>query len=430
MKRRHLIPAALLTVGALALSACAPSGGSNGDAPQDPTGEEVTLKVWSWRTEDIAAYNRIFDRFTEANPGIKVQFEAFQNTEYNQLLATGLAASDGPDIAQVRSYGQLQANVAAGQLEQIDDIVSGLDKFPAHVIDSSKGTDGNIYSVPLATQTYQVYYNKEIFADQGLSVPTTWDEFIDVQEKLQDAGITPLAMGAKEDWVLPLFHDTFGSSRYGGSEFREKVLSGATDFTDPDYVASIQVLDDLTEYMPDQITGVGVVEAQMLFTSGQAAQYPGGSFDLAALRDLAPDLDLGTYAVPAPPGSVLSSPSVPSWADGNFAISANSGKKEAAAVLLNWIATEEFGQLVADELNMFSAVPGVNYSDPVMSEMWANYEAGAQPYILLIDFRFGDPFGTAVLGTEVQKMFLGDQDAAGVASALQDGVSVWFTPGQ
>ncbi|MGF2950372.1 ABC transporter substrate-binding protein [Microbacterium alcoholitolerans] len=430
MKRRHLIPAAALAVGALALSACAPSSSSNGDTPQDPTGEEITLEVWSWRTEDVAAYNRIFDVFTAAHPGIKVQFEAFQNTEYNQLLATGLAASDGPDIAQVRSYGQLQANVEAGQLEQIDSTVSGLDQFPAHVIDSSKGTDGGIYSVPLATQTFQVYYNKAIFAEHDLEVPTTWDQFLDVQETLLDAGITPLAVGAKDDWVLPLIHDTFGSSRYGGSEFREKVLSGETDFTDADYVASLQVLDDLAKYMPEQITGVGVVEAQMLFTSGQAAQYPGGSFDLAALRDLAPDLDLGTFPVPAPPGSVQNAPSVPSWADGNFAISANSPHKEAAATLLSWMTTAEFGQLVADELNMFSAIPGVTYSDPVMAETWADYEAGGQPYILLIDFRFGDPFGTAVLGVEVQRMFLGEQDAAGAAAALQDGVAAWFTPGQ
>jgi raffinose/stachyose/melibiose transport system substrate-binding protein len=65
-----------------------------------------------------------------------------------------------------------------------------------------------------------------------------------------------------------------------------------------------------------------------------------------------------------------------------------------------------------------------------MKEAWANYEDGQAPYLLLVDFRYGEPLGTAVLGTEVQKMFLGQVDAAGAAAALQTGISQWFTPGE
>ena len=120
MRRRILTIAAVAVGSALILSACAPTA-SKSTAPK--SGEDVTLKVWSWRTEDIEKYNTIFDVYEKQNSGVTVEFEAFQNTEYNQILTTGLAGSDGPDIPMVRSYGQLQPNIEAGQLEPIDDLL-------------------------------------------------------------------------------------------------------------------------------------------------------------------------------------------------------------------------------------------------------------------------------------------------------------------
>ncbi|HEY6800304.1 MAG TPA: extracellular solute-binding protein [Agromyces sp.] len=428
MRRRILTTAALLAGSALLLSACAPSASSGDDAA---SGDEVTLKVWSWRTEDVEAYNKIFDVFEAEHPEITVEFEAFQNTEYNQILTTGLAGSDGPDVPMVRAYGQLQPNIEAGQLEPIDGEVDGLDDIAPSVIAGAKGkADGKTYAVPLATQTLQMFYNKAIFEEQGLEVPTTWDEFIEVNEKLLAAGVTPMALGAKDDWMLPIFSDIIGSARYGGSEFEEKVLAGETDFNDPDYVASLQLVADMQKYLTPDVVGVSYTDSQIQFTSGQAAQFPGGSFEIATFHNQAPDLEFGSYQVPVPEGAVLDAPVSPAYADGNFAVNSKSENKEAAFELLNWLATPEFGQLVADELNQFSAIPGVEYEDEVMQEAWANAEEGQAPYLLLVDFRYGEPLGTAVLGAEVQKMFLGQVDAAGAATALQTGISQWFTPGE
>ena len=426
MRPKLLIPAGLAAA-ALTLGACAPSA-TNGDQGGD--GEDVTLTVWSWRTEDVEAYNRIFDVFEEEHPGITVEFEAFQNTEYNQILTTGLAGSDGPDVPMVRAYGQLQPNIDAGQLEPVDGKVEGLDAIEPNLLAGAKGkADGKTYAVPLATQTLQMFYNKKIFAEQGLEPPTTWDEFIEVNEKLSAAGVTPMALGAKDAWMLPIFADVVGSARYGGAEFEQQVLAGEKDFTDPDYVASLQIVADMEKYLTPDVVGVSYTDSQIQFTSGQAAQFPGGSFEIAFFRNQAPDLDFGSYQVPVPEGAVSANPVSPAYADGNFAVNSKSEHKDEAFELLNWLATPEFGQLVADELNQFSAIPGVEYGDEVMAEAWANYQKGPAPYLLLVDFRYGEPLGTDVLGTEVQKMFMGETDAKGAAQALQTGVSQWFKPG-
>lgn len=429
MRRRILTTTALLAVAAAAFTACAPSAAGGGD--EQTSGEDVTLKVWSWRTEDIDAYNKIFDVFEAKHPGITVEFEAFQATEYNQILTTGLAGGDGPDVPMVRSYGQLQPNIEAGQLEPIDGKVDGLEGVAPSVMAGAMGkADGKLYAVPLATQTTQMFYNKQIFKEQGLKVPTTWAEFIDVQEKLLAAGITPIALGAKDDWILPLFADIVGSARYGGSEFEAKVLSGETDFNDPDYVASLSILSDLQKYVTPDTVGVAYTDSKVQFTSGQAAQFGSGSFDIATFRDLAPDLDFGSYLVPVPDDAVLDTPVSAGWADGSFGINSKSKHKEEALTLLNWLATPEFGQMVADELNQFSVIPGVTYEDEAMQEAWSNYENAPAPYLLLVNFRYGEPMGTAVLGKEIQKMFLGQTDAKGAAAALQTGISQWFVPGE
>lgn len=439
--KRMRTAAALVAAAAFAMAACSPTPGADApgetSAPEDTASAEdtgspqqdVTLSVWSWRTEDIEQYNRIFDVFEAEHPGITVEFEAFLNTEYNQILTTGLTGSDGPDVAMVRSYGGLQAWVDAGQLVALDDLVDGLDQIEPAVLAGAQGiADGLHYGVPFATQTLQMFYNKAIFDEHGLTEPTTWDDFIALNETLLAAGVTPMALGAKDAWVLPIFADIIGAGRYGATTFEQAVLSGEKDFTDPDYVASLELVDQMQRYLYPDVVGVGYTDGQIQFTSGQAAQYPGGTFEVTTFATQAPDLELGVYQVPLPPDAVASEPVTPAYADGSFAINAASENQEAAVELLNWIATPEFGQLFADELSMFSPLPGVSYDDELLQEMWDLYQASPASYLLLVNFRYGEPQGTAVLGEGIQQLFLGQLDPAGVAEKVQTGIAQWFTP--
>lgn len=401
------------------------SGGSGSEAAP------VTLTLWSWRTEDVDTYNtKIFSKFEEENPGIKVDFQApVVNTEYNQSLTTALAGSDGPDIAMVRAYGGLQGWTQ--DLLPLDSIVPDLDQIPAAVLQGSKGVDGKIYSVPTFVQTLQMFYNKDIFAKYNLEVPKTWDDFIKVNDTLLANKVTPMALGAKDGWVLPIFADIMGAARYGGTTFEKAVTSGETTFSDPNYVASLQIVKDMQKYLNegDNVTGVGYTDAQTLFTSGLAGMYPGGTFELTTFTKN-PDLKIGTFPVPTPPGSVSSTPLVPAFADGGWAINAkiDPAKKDAAEKLIAWMDTAEFGQLAADNLKMFSAIPGVTYSDPVLQQMWSDYQAEPAAYLMLVNYRYCNPTADSILATDTQKMFLGQMTPQEVAADVTDGVSTCTLP--
>jgi raffinose/stachyose/melibiose transport system substrate-binding protein len=110
-------------------------------------------------------------------------------------------------------------------------------------------------------------------------------------------------------------------------------------------------------------------------------------------------------------------------------VSKKSKNQAEALELVKWMATKEFGQMVADEVKQISAVPGVENKDEVLKQIGTNYDKNGSPYLLLTDFRYGAPSGTDLLGKGIQEMLLGKKDAAAVSKDLDTGVKTWFKPG-
>ena len=102
--------------------------------------------------------------------------------------------------------------------------------------------------------------------------------------------------------------------------------------------------------------------------------------------------------------------------------------KDAAEKLVKWMDTAEFGQLAADNLSMFSAVPGVTYGDPVLQQMWSDYQASPAAYLMLVNYRYCNPTADSILATDTQKMFLGQMTPQQVADDVANGVSTCTLP--
>ncbi|HEX6498171.1 MAG TPA: extracellular solute-binding protein [Micromonosporaceae bacterium] len=417
---------AILAAAALVatMSACAPSGSSNSG-----NGDKVTLSVWSWRPEDAATYKKIFDKFHESHPNITVDFKPYKSTEYNTILNTGLTQAGGPDVMQLRAYGLLQPLVKAGYLTALDGKVAGLSNFDSTALDGARGkSDGKVYGVPLEMSTFQIYYNKDIFSKYNLQPPTTWDQMISDAKTLQSAGITPFAAAGKDSWLLPLYDDTFAATRYGGPDFEKKLLGGQAKFTDPDYVAALDVLKQLKPYFPKDQMGLGETDVQTLFATGKAAMIPEGSFALAPIKKINSNLNLGVFDAPPAPGAVTNNPLQVGWVDASYGLNAKSAHQKEALELLQWMTTADFGQMVADDLKQMSLIKGVQSADPLLKQMAQNYQDHPTPYLMLVDFRYGTPLGSDLEAAGLQKMLLGQQTSAQVAGDIQNGVSQWFHP--
>ena len=386
------------------------------------------LTFWSWRQEDKAQYESFIDTFEAANPGITVNFETFEATNYNPILATALAGGTGPDLMMVRAYGGLENVATSGYLEALTtDAIPALSDFPeAALAAESVRADGKLYAVPFASQTMLVVYNKQIFADLGLSEPQTWDEMIAVAEAVKEAGMFAFANGTATAWQNETIVSALTSSIIG-KDFYEDLAAGNADFTDARYVEALTKLKEVSAYFPDGFVGLDYASSQQLFSSGMAAMFAGGSFELANFMGQNPDLDLGVFA--APGLSADDEKLVGVFYDGGYAANAAGENKEASMKFLNFLASQEFGQAFANSLNNISPIPNVSFDNALLQEV-ADLNKSSIPYIMLVHFRFGEPSGSVLLQSEVQKLMADQVTPEEIGVALTEGLATWYEPFQ
>jgi raffinose/stachyose/melibiose transport system substrate-binding protein len=388
---------------------------------------QTTLDFWSWRTEDVAAYQQFIDEFQREHPEIAVTFTPYRNTEYNTIVSTALQGGGGPDIVHLRAYGGMEPLAEAGLIVPLDGSVEALSGFDPNILrGATNRADGGIYGVPFALQTVQVLYNKALFERLGLEEPQTWSEFLSASQALERNGLTALANGAKDPWTLETLFGAVAPTYYGCGDFYRKVVAGDADFTDPRFIRALEKMVELRPYMADNYMGVGYTDMQTLFAYEQAGMLIGGSYELGVMEQLNPDLEIGSFAVP---GESASDPKCISfYVDGSYGINASSPDQEEAVEFIRFLASREYGQMFTDTLKQISAVPGTEPTDPALSEMARMMNEIGTPYLMLTGFRFGQPSGSTLLQNEVQAVFAGDQTAAQAAANIQRGIAIWYEP--
>ena len=385
------------------------------------------LTFWSWRQEDRAAYETFIDTFEAANPGITVSFETFEAANYNTILATALAGGTGPDLMMVRTYGGMENIASAGYLEPLTTAtVPALAEFTAPALASeTMRSDSQIYAVPFASQTQLVIYNKAIFDANGLAEPQTWDELLAASQTLKDAGVIPFANGTATAWQNETVTFGLGSSLMGKT-FYDGLMAGTTDFTEPAFTGALASVADLAaKYFPDGFIGLDYPSAQQLFSSGMAGMFVGGSYELATFKTQNPDIELGVF--PAPGKTSEDAKLVGLYFDGGYAANAAGANKEASLKFLNYLASQEFGQAFANTLNNISTIPGVTFDNPLLAEV-NELNASSIPYLMLVHFRYGEPSGSVLIQSEMQKLFGGQTTPEAIGEALTTGLAAWYEP--
>jgi len=386
---------------------------------------QTTLSFWSWRTEDVAAYEKFIAAFHAENPDIDVTFTPYLNTEYNTILSTALQGGGGPDIVHLRAYGGMESLAQAGLLVRLDDKVPALADFdPGILLGATNRADGGVYGVPFALQTVQVLYNVDMFERLGLEEPTTWAELLAVGDALKASGVYAFANGTKDGWTNETLFGAVGPTFYGGTPFFQEITAGDTDFTDPRFAAALERMVALRPYLAENYTGVGYTDMQTLFAFEQAGMFAAGSYELGNMAQLNPDLRIGSFAVPADDAATPTAISF--YVDGSYGINANSPHQEAALRFIEFLASQEYGQMFTDELQQISAVPGTRPTSEALAGMVEMMNEQGTPYLMLTAFRFGQPSGSTLLQNEMQAVMAGDKMLEDAVTNIQRGVAEWF----
>ena len=308
--------------------------------------QEVTLTMGSWRNTDAAMVEKLLNKYKEIS-GVTIVFEPTQSAQYNSVLRMQLDSGTGPDLYYSRSYATGEELYTAGFSMDCTDIPGVKENFVATSLDPWTAADGKVFAVPFAAVSQPIYYNKTIFADNGITaLPKTWEEFIAVCQKLKDNGVTVFANGIASNWDILECVLLGMIPNYITAEGRVKYETGEKKFNDPEFVQILEDFAKLVPFLPEGFESIDNDNANIFFGLGQAAMLIDGSWSCGPLNDEY-DTDWGTMAFPAPQGKA---PGMCFHPDMGFTGNKATKHPEEVKAFLAWLATPEGAQITADYL--------------------------------------------------------------------------------
>ena len=406
-------------------------------APAEPaaptTGEKATLTIESWRNDDLKIWeDTIIPAFNKQYPDIEVIFAPAAPAEYNGALNAKLEGGVAGDLITCRPFDASLALYDAGYLAPLTDL-PGMENFSTVAKSAWTTDDGsNTFCVPMASVIHGFIYNKDIFDKLGLTEPTTVEEFFAVLDAIKaDGEMTPLAMGTADQWeAATMGFQNIGPNYWHGEEGRLALIDGTQKFTDPQYVAVWDQLAKWAPYLSDGFEAQTYPDSQNLFTLGQAAIYPSGSWEVSVFNDQA-DFPMGAFKPPLPEGEDTCY--ISDHTDIALGLNAKSANPEAAKTFLSWMTSAEFAELYSNALPGFFSLSDneITLEDPLAQEFmsWRGECESTIRNSYQILSR-GEPNLENELWRISAQVINGDVTPADAAAEIQAGLEKWYAPQQ
>ena len=147
-----------------------------------------------------------FDSFNEIYPNVELNY--LRPDDYNNLLGTVLESSNPPNIffSFPWMYGNEMYQPVFDHMEDLSDPSLGLDLGCIRPSLLSRDADGRVLMVPVFARNYGMLVNNDLFKKEGLQVPATWDELLEVCKAFRDKGYASPMMGYSADASAPLMN--------------------------------------------------------------------------------------------------------------------------------------------------------------------------------------------------------------------------------
>jgi raffinose/stachyose/melibiose transport system substrate-binding protein len=423
--RKKLAVSAALLVATLGLAACG-SGDSGSEGSSDGT---VEMTFWhNSTTGDGKAYwEDTVAAFEAENPGVTITIQAIQNEDMDGKLQTALNSGDAPDIFMARGGGKLADVVEAGQAMDLTDSITDETKSALGDAAISAFTiDGKVYGMPVSVLPGGIYYSKDLFAQAGITeTPTTMDELSDAVDKLKAAGISPIALGAKDAWPAAHWYYFFALRECSQDTMADAAKSMTFDddcwTRAGEDLADFAGTDPFNEGFLTTTAQQGAGSSAGLLANHQAAMELMGAWEPGVVASLTADeqplSDLGWFAFPAVDGGDGDPTAMMGGVDG-FSCSVDA--PAACADFLNFIVQKEYQEGYADAFVTLPASKEAQsvVTDPALQDVLASYNDAAYVSVWL-DTLFGQNVGNA-LNTSVVNLLAGTGDADGIVQAVND----------
>jgi multiple sugar transport system substrate-binding protein len=307
--RRRLLAAIAVLSLPLAVGACT---GDSGGGKTDNPDADVTITFWhGWSADsEVAAIQATIDAFEKDNPNIHVKVVGgITDDKINQALRAG--GPQAPDVVSSFTTDNVGQFCSSGAFADLSSFMADSGVDPAATFPSAQLSytqyDGNQCALPLLSDAYGLYYNKDAFAAAGIDgPPKTMSEFdADAVKLTKTSGDSYSQLG-----FMPTYHGYESSISHLASQWSPTYFTAdgkSNVAADPMFAQAMEWQKGLV----DKLGGYAKLEkyrntfgdewgAKNPFMTGQVAMAIDGEWRAGMIQADAPDLDFGVAPFPVP----------------------------------------------------------------------------------------------------------------------------------
>jgi raffinose/stachyose/melibiose transport system substrate-binding protein len=339
------------------LSLCTFSIGAIG--MEEQTEPSRQFKIWWYEPEDSAmakSWNWALDELERLHPDVEILFEL---KAFEQIMETAnmvLNSDDVPDIIQTnKGNATLGVLVKNGLLLSLEDIAQ--QKGWLDIVGPSfqttcrydenglMGDEGELWAITTYGEFVMIYYNKDMFARYGLSVPETFEEFEAVCEAFVNEGIIPITAGGADKWpVTQNFYELalYKADRKFISDYQ--FLKDDINFLGPEFSYAANKLKEQVDkgFYDPGVSGITYEDSNFAFFTQLCPMILTGSWLFGGVMANATDFDWGIFLLPGKKYNTGSGGNV-------FVVPKNAKNKELAYEFISLTLTPEAQTIMARE---------------------------------------------------------------------------------
>jgi raffinose/stachyose/melibiose transport system substrate-binding protein len=309
-------------------------------------------------------FDAVVADYMAANPGVKINVIAESDQGVKDKLRVLAASNTLPDV-YFSWAGDFTKKFVRGDLaKDLSGDVTGAwkDSFTPAALDAYT-YDGKLYGVPITLDAKYMAYNKKLFADNGVAVPTTLEELLAACDTFKAKGIEPIAFGNQYGWPAIHYLTQLNPYYVPGATMNTDYDPATGAFTDPGYVAALKAFGDLnTHCLTPGSNGISHEAAQAQFLAGKSAMQYIEAVEFNAMTekggapaDFAANWDF--FKLPAPANAAGDTGALEGAPDG-FLVNPKSANLPVAIDFLEYLTSlPNASKLVAD-LGWLSPVQG------------------------------------------------------------------------
>ena len=239
---------------------------------KNTSGEKIVLTMWDDKSNEDEArvIKKIVEEWNNANPNVIIEREAVDIESYKMKIKTAIAADEAPDLFYSYGAGFSKPFVDAEKVLPLDEYLSDDIKENAISGTWTYGAYGDkTFGLPIFMWCGVLYCNTEMFEENGVEIPETFDDLMEAIGKFRQNGIGPIGVGANERWTAMFYHNVL-ALQAAGADLCNKALSGNADFDSAEFLKAAQMLEDLTnaKAFNDGCLGLNYDEIVALFKQG------------------------------------------------------------------------------------------------------------------------------------------------------------------